>query len=140
MRDQPVLLPLVTPIRAKTALLRLGAVTHAGAASVGPGAGLADEPVLIEGADLSGQRAIVTGAGSGIGTETARALASAGAEVVMAVRRRSSRADRRRHHPLHQQLQGLGARRGAVRPGLRPRFRRRRRIEKEKRNRGYHRR
>jgi NAD(P)-dependent dehydrogenase (short-subunit alcohol dehydrogenase family) len=42
---------------------------------------------VIAGVDLSGQRAIVTGAGSGIGTETARALASAGAEVVLAVRR-----------------------------------------------------
>jgi NAD(P)-dependent dehydrogenase (short-subunit alcohol dehydrogenase family) len=37
--------------------------------------------------DLSGKRAIVTGAGSGIGVETARALALAGAEVTMAVRR-----------------------------------------------------
>src|ERR1700722_15920123 len=42
---------------------------------------------VIDGVDLSGKRAIVTGAGSGIGTETARALASAGAEVVLAVRR-----------------------------------------------------
>ena len=42
---------------------------------------------VIDGVDLSGQRAIVTGAGSGIGTETARALAAAGAEVVLAVRR-----------------------------------------------------
>jgi NAD(P)-dependent dehydrogenase (short-subunit alcohol dehydrogenase family) len=37
--------------------------------------------------DLSGKRAIVTGAGSGSGVETARALALAGAEVTMAVRR-----------------------------------------------------
>src|SRR5580704_3582786 len=42
---------------------------------------------VIDGVDLSCKRAIVTGAGSGIGTETARALASAGAEVVLAVRR-----------------------------------------------------
>jgi NAD(P)-dependent dehydrogenase (short-subunit alcohol dehydrogenase family) len=40
-----------------------------------------------EGVDLSGRRALVTGAGSGIGIETARALAAAGAEVVLAVRR-----------------------------------------------------
>jgi len=38
-------------------------------------------------AGLQDKVAIVTGAGSGIGTETARALASAGAEVVLAVRR-----------------------------------------------------
>ena len=36
--------------------------------------------------DLSGKRAIVTGAASGIGVETARALAGAGAEVTLAVR------------------------------------------------------
>ena len=42
---------------------------------------------VIDGVDLSGKRAIVTGAGSGIGIETARALASAGAEVTLAVRR-----------------------------------------------------
>ena len=36
--------------------------------------------------DLHGRRAVVTGASSGIGTETARALASIGAHVTMAVR------------------------------------------------------
>jgi NAD(P)-dependent dehydrogenase (short-subunit alcohol dehydrogenase family) len=41
---------------------------------------------VIDGVDLSGRRAIVTGASSGIGTETARALAAAGAEVMLAVR------------------------------------------------------
>jgi NAD(P)-dependent dehydrogenase (short-subunit alcohol dehydrogenase family) len=43
---------------------------------------------VIEGVDLTGRRAIVTGGGSGIGVETARALASAGAEVTIAVRNR----------------------------------------------------
>jgi NAD(P)-dependent dehydrogenase (short-subunit alcohol dehydrogenase family) len=38
------------------------------------------------GVDLSGQRAVVTGGSSGIGVETARALAGAGAEVTLAVR------------------------------------------------------
>ena len=41
---------------------------------------------VVEGIDLSGKRAIVTGAASGIGVETARALASTGAEVTLAVR------------------------------------------------------
>ena len=41
---------------------------------------------VIAGVDLTGKRAIVTGASSGIGVETARALASAGAEVTLAVR------------------------------------------------------
>ncbi|MEU4519981.1 SDR family NAD(P)-dependent oxidoreductase [Amycolatopsis sp. NPDC024027] len=44
----------------------------------------ADE--VLDGIDLSGVRAIVTGASSGIGVETARALAAAGAEVTLAVR------------------------------------------------------
>jgi NAD(P)-dependent dehydrogenase (short-subunit alcohol dehydrogenase family) len=41
---------------------------------------------VIAGIDLSGKRAIVTGASSGIGSETARALGTAGAEVTLAVR------------------------------------------------------
>ncbi len=42
---------------------------------------------VLKGVDLTGKRAIVTGASSGIGVETARALAAAGAEVTLAVRR-----------------------------------------------------
>jgi NAD(P)-dependent dehydrogenase (short-subunit alcohol dehydrogenase family) len=41
---------------------------------------------VIEGIDLTDRRAIVTGGASGIGIETARALAGAGAEVTLAVR------------------------------------------------------
>ena len=41
---------------------------------------------VVAGVDLTGKRAIVTGASSGIGVETARALASAGADVTLAVR------------------------------------------------------
>lgn len=41
---------------------------------------------IVEGLDLSGKRAIVTGAASGIGVETARALAHAGVQVTLAVR------------------------------------------------------
>lgn len=41
---------------------------------------------VLAGVNLTGVRAIVTGASSGIGAETARALATAGAEVTLAVR------------------------------------------------------
>ncbi|WP_439660186.1 SDR family NAD(P)-dependent oxidoreductase [Lentzea sp. HUAS TT2] len=41
---------------------------------------------VAEGVDLTGKRVIVTGAASGIGVETARALAGRGAEVTLAVR------------------------------------------------------
>jgi NAD(P)-dependent dehydrogenase (short-subunit alcohol dehydrogenase family) len=41
---------------------------------------------VTEGIDFTGKRVIVTGGASGIGTETARAFASIGAEVTLAVR------------------------------------------------------
>jgi NAD(P)-dependent dehydrogenase (short-subunit alcohol dehydrogenase family) len=41
---------------------------------------------VVAGIDLRGKRAVVTGASAGIGLETARALADAGAEVTLAVR------------------------------------------------------
>ena len=41
---------------------------------------------VVAGVDLGGRRAIVTGASSGIGIETARGLASAGADITLAVR------------------------------------------------------
>jgi NAD(P)-dependent dehydrogenase (short-subunit alcohol dehydrogenase family) len=41
---------------------------------------------VVQGIDLTGRRVIVTGGASGIGIETARALAGAGAEVTLAVR------------------------------------------------------
>ena len=41
---------------------------------------------IVANVDLRGRRAVVTGASSGIGVETARALASTGAEVTLAVR------------------------------------------------------
>jgi NAD(P)-dependent dehydrogenase (short-subunit alcohol dehydrogenase family) len=43
---------------------------------------------VVEGLDLQGQRAIVTGGAAGLGLETARALAQAGADVTLAVRDR----------------------------------------------------
>ena len=41
---------------------------------------------IVADVDLHGRRVVVTGASSGIGVETARALASVGAEVTLAVR------------------------------------------------------
>lgn len=41
---------------------------------------------VVSGMDLTGRRMIVTGAASGIGVETARALAGTGAEITLAVR------------------------------------------------------
>ena len=41
---------------------------------------------IVADVDLHGRRVVVTGASSGIGVETARALASTGAEVTLAVR------------------------------------------------------
>lgn len=41
---------------------------------------------VLEGLDLTGRRALITGASTGLGEETARALAAHGAEVVLAVR------------------------------------------------------
>jgi NAD(P)-dependent dehydrogenase (short-subunit alcohol dehydrogenase family) len=41
---------------------------------------------VVAGVDLTGVRAVVTGASSGLGLETARSLAQAGAEVTLAVR------------------------------------------------------
>ena len=41
---------------------------------------------VVDGVDLHGRRAVVTGASSGIGVETVRALATAGADVTLAVR------------------------------------------------------
>jgi NAD(P)-dependent dehydrogenase (short-subunit alcohol dehydrogenase family) len=45
---------------------------------------------VIAGVDLAGKHAIVTGGACGIGAETARALASAGADVTLAVRNRQA--------------------------------------------------
>jgi NAD(P)-dependent dehydrogenase (short-subunit alcohol dehydrogenase family) len=48
---------------------------------------------VIAGLDLSRKRAIVTGSSSGIGIETARALASAGADITLAVRNTEAGAE-----------------------------------------------
>lgn len=45
---------------------------------------------VVAGVELGGKRAIVTGSASGIGVETARALAKAGADVTLAVRTRAA--------------------------------------------------
>jgi NAD(P)-dependent dehydrogenase (short-subunit alcohol dehydrogenase family) len=51
-----------------------------------PFSALSTAAEVVDGIDLTGRRAIVTGGSSGIGVETARALAGAGAEVTLAVR------------------------------------------------------
>jgi NAD(P)-dependent dehydrogenase (short-subunit alcohol dehydrogenase family) len=48
---------------------------------------------VVDGIDLGGKRAIVTGGASGIGVETVRALASAGAEVTIAARKLDAAAE-----------------------------------------------
>ena len=79
--------------------------------------------------DLSGKRAIVTGAASGIGVETARALAGAGADVTLAVRNHGGRSlragPREREAPV-----GAVTRSGVVmqRSQLSPRLRKRHRL------------
>ncbi|HEY4943394.1 MAG TPA: oxidoreductase [Rhizomicrobium sp.] len=47
---------------------------------------------VVKGIDLKGKTAIVTGGSSGLGVETARALASAGARVILPVRSREAAA------------------------------------------------
>jgi NAD(P)-dependent dehydrogenase (short-subunit alcohol dehydrogenase family) len=74
---------------------------------------------VIAGVDLSGRRAIVTGGSSGIGVETARALAGAGAEVTLAVRdveagRRVAGEIGGRVHVAHLDLADLASVRGFV--------------------------
>ncbi|WFE49362.1 SDR family NAD(P)-dependent oxidoreductase [Micromonospora sp. WMMD1155] len=62
---------------------------------------------ILDGVDLTGRRMIVTGGASGIGVETVRALAGAGAEVTIATR------DPGRADALVQEF-ATGATRGAV--------------------------
>ncbi|MBP9232012.1 MAG: SDR family NAD(P)-dependent oxidoreductase, partial [Phenylobacterium sp.] len=49
-----------------------------------------DAAVIAEDHDLTGRTVVITGAATGIGIETARALAAAGAEVTIAVRNREA--------------------------------------------------
>ena len=59
---------------------------------------------VLDGIDLSGRRAIVTGGASGIGAETVRALAGAGAQVTIATRNPATA------QPLVDELTGVDAR------------------------------
>ncbi len=63
---------------------------------------------VVAGLDLSGLKAIVTGGSSGIGIETVRALASAGAELTLAVRNLTAGqrvADEIKHSTGNQKIQ-----------------------------------
>ena len=72
---------------------------------------------VIDGIDLTGRRAIVTGGASGIGVETARALAGAGAAVTLAVRNTGRGDAVAAGHPRHhRQRRGRRAAAGAGRP------------------------
>lgn len=66
---------------------------------------------VVEGVDLTGRRALVTGGASGIGLETVRALAAAGAHVTVATR------DPAAAEPA---LRGIAATAGADRVDVRP--------------------
>ena len=70
---------------------------------------------VVAGIDLTGRRVIVTGGASGIGIETARALAGAGAEVTLAVRNLAA-GERTAEDIVAQHRQQAGPRR-AARPG-----------------------
>ena len=48
---------------------------------------------ILEGVDLSEKKILITGASGGLGEETARALAAAGASVIMAARDSKKNAD-----------------------------------------------
>ena len=48
---------------------------------------------VVTGVDMSGKACVVTGASSGLGRESARALAAAGAHVVLAARDRAAVAE-----------------------------------------------
>ncbi|MCU1527503.1 MAG: oxidoreductase [Frondihabitans sp.] len=66
---------------------------------------------VLDGVDLRGVRAIVTGGSSGIGVETARALTAAGASVTLAVRNVAAGA---------AVADTIEASTGRIRPGVRP--------------------
>ncbi len=81
---------------------------------------------VVAGVDLHGRRAVVTGGASGIGVETALALASAGADVTIAVR--DLAAGDRTAASIEARLTARADPGGAARPGrpaLRGRVRRR---------------
>jgi NAD(P)-dependent dehydrogenase (short-subunit alcohol dehydrogenase family) len=75
---------------------------HSSALLTTPFSARARAEEVLEGVDLTGRRAVVTGGASGIGAETVRALAAAGAEVTIATRRPQSA------EPLVRELAAVG--------------------------------
>ena len=65
--------------------------------------------------DQSGRTAVVTGANGGLGLETARALAAAGADVVMAARNQERAAEAMARDPRRRPRRLAGARRARPR-------------------------
>ena len=71
---------------------------------------------VLEGIDLTGKHALVTGASAGLGVETTRALAAHGATVTMAVRDLAKARGRPRRDPRLRPRRRARAPRGSTWP------------------------